>query len=210
MAEEARRGDMDVDAAVYAAAERDPTWPILLGSGTLEAPVGVLGRDPGRFEVIEAEPFIGKGGQLIRDGFHRARHGTSCPDLAASVEVGRSVFWCNTVPFKPTGNKAWSVKVKRRFVDPIATLICERWSGHDLITCGNVAFDWFRLADKELKGPLAEFWQRPDRYEASLAIRLRGKEIRLHPLPHPSPLNATWYPKFPGLLDARLQSLGWS
>jgi len=210
MAEEARRGDMDIDRPVYAAAERDPTWPILLGSGSLEAPIGVLGRDPGRFEVIHAEPFIGKGGQLIRDGFHRARFNTNCPDIEASIEVGRDVFWCNTVPYKPSGNKAWSMKVKRRFVNEIAELITERWKGHDLLTCGNVAFDWFRVADPSLKPALAEFWRRTDRYEATLEIALNGKELRLHPLPHPSPLNATWYPKFPGLLDARLQGLSFA
>ncbi len=209
MAEEAGRGDMDIDLPVYRAAGRDPTWPILLGCGSLEAEVGVFGRDPGRFEVVHEEPFIGKGGQLIRDGFHRARHGACCPSVEASVEVGRSVFWCNTVPYKPTGNKAWSVKVKRRFIEPIATLMAERWQGRDLITCGNVAFDWFRLAEPSLKSELATFWAREDRYEASLTVELRGKSMRLHPLPHPSPLNATWYKRFPELLDARLQALGW-
>lgn len=210
MAAEARRGEMDVDEAVYAAAGRDPTWPILLGSGSLSGPVGVLGRDPGRFEVVHEEPFIGKGGQLIRDGFHRARHGTNCPSIEASVEVGRDVFWCNTVPFKPTGNKAWSVKVKRRFSDAITSVLVDEWSGQDLLTCGNVAFEWFGLADKSLKPALKAFWTRADRYEASLEVELRGKTLRLHPLPHPSPLNATWYKRFPALLDARLQELGWS
>lgn len=209
MAAEAARGDMDIDEPVYAAAGVPSTTPLLLGSGSLDAPVGILGRDPGRHEVLLGEPFIGKGGQLIRDGFHRARHGTNCPDVDASIEVGRGVFWCNTVPFKPTGNKAWSMKVKRRFVDAITTIVVERWTGHDMLTCGNVAFEWFGVADKSLKPQLKAFWARPDRYEASVEIALRGKPIRLHPLPHPSPLNATWYKKFPALLDRRLESLGW-
>ncbi len=209
MQAEARLGGMAVDLPVYQAYGKDPTRPILLGSGRLSAPVGLFGRDPGRTEVELGEPFIGKGGQLIRDGLHRARFGTDCPDLAASIEVGRDLFWCNTVPFKPTGNKAWSVKVKRRFLPHIEAALL-RWEGQDLLTLGNVAFDWFRLADKSLKAPLAEFWARPDRYEASLEVQLAGKTFRLHPLPHPSPLNARWYPLFPGLLDARLSSLGWS
>ena len=59
-------------------------------------------------------------------------------------------------------------------------------------------------------GPvIKDFWARDDRYEAVLEVELAGKRIRLHPLPHPSPLNATWYPRFPALLDARLASLGW-
>ena len=200
---------MDVDLPVYQAYGKDPTWPILLGSGRLSAPVGLFGRDPGRTEVELGEPFIGKGGQLIRDGLHRARFGSSCPDLAASIQIGRDLFWCNTVPYKPTGNKAWSVAVKRRFLPHIqASLLA--WKGQDLLTLGNVAFDWFRLADKRLKPALVEFWARDDRYQASLEVQLSGKTIRLHPLPHPSPLNARWYPLFPGLLDARLKSLGWT
>ena len=35
-----------------------------------------------------------------------------------------------------------------------------------------------------------------------------ARELRIHPLPHPSPLNATWYKRFPDLLRARLRTLG--
>ena len=45
-------------------------------------------------------------------------------------------------------------------------------------------------------------------YTESLAITLRGKPITLHPLPHPSPLNARWYRKVPDLLRTRLDALG--
>ncbi len=100
------------------------------------------------------------------------------------------------------------MKVKRAFLPHITELLVEHWQGSDLLTLGNVAFDWFRLADKSLGPLLKEHWKREDRYESSLEVELQGKLIRLHPLPHPSPLNATWYPKFPGLLDQRLASLG--
>jgi uracil-DNA glycosylase len=210
MAAEAARGDMDIDGPVYDEAGLPATTPILLGSGALDTPIGFFGRDPGRHELLRREPFIGKGGQLIRDGLHRAARGGGCPDIEASIEVGRGVFWGNTVPFKPTGNKAWSVRVKRRFIPMVTELLVERWSGRDLITLGNVAFDWFRLADRSLGPALKAHWARPDRYESSLELVLTGKAIRLHPLPHPSPLNATWYPRFPGLLDARLSALGWT
>jgi uracil-DNA glycosylase len=207
--EEAARGEMGIDLPVYQSVGRDPTVPVLLGSGSLEARIGVFGRDPGRREIELGEPFIGKGGQLVRQGLHRAWHGSELPDLQSSIEVGRRIFWGNTVPYKPLGNKAWSVKIKRRFVDAIRELLVHHWNGHELLTLGNVAFDWFRLAAPELKPVLAEFWERPDRYEASLEVQLDGKSLRLHPLPHPSPLNARWYPLFPGLLDARLKSLDW-
>lgn len=187
---EARRGDMPIDLPVYAEAGLDPVEPVLLGSGSLDAPIGIFGRDPGRHEILQREPFIGKGGQLIRE--------------ALGDEV---VFWANTVPYKPIGNKAWSVKIKRRFLPMIRQYLVEAWQGHELITCGNVAFEWFGLADASLKPTLAAFWKRDDRYEASLPITLDGKPITLHPLPHPSPLNARWYPKFPALMRARLQRL---
>jgi uracil-DNA glycosylase len=139
----------------------------------------------------------------------RAALGGDAPDEAAAIRVGRAVFWANTVPFKPIGNKAWSVPVQRRFAPAMARLVLDLWTGSDLITCGNAAFDWIGLVEPQLAPALAAFWARGDRYEASLALEVRGRALRLHPLPHPSPLNATWYRRFPGLLDARLQALGW-
>jgi len=187
---EARKGDMTIDTAAYEEAELDPCEPVLLGSGSLDSRVGIFGRDPGRNEVLQREPFIGKAGQLIRN--------------ALGEDV---VFWANTVPYKPLGNKAWSVKVKRRFLPMIRDYLVHVWTGDQLITCGNVAFEWFGLAEPSLKPLLKEFWTREDRYAANLQVELDGKPITLLPLPHPSPLNARWYPLFPALIEARLQLL---
>jgi len=206
---EAARGEMPVDLEVYAEAGRDPLEPILLGSGSLQAKLGVFGRDPGRTEVEMAEPFIGKGGQLIRAALHRASFGGDPPDVQASIEAGRDVFWCNTVPYKPVGNKAWSMGVKRRFAPMVETLFSSHWAGEDLICCGNVAFFWFGMVDKSLKPLLEAHWKREDRYEVALDIVFSGRPIRLHPLPHPSPLNARWYPRFPGLIDDCLARMDW-
>ncbi len=206
---EARRGDMPVDTAVYKSYGVPITEPVLLGSGRLQSPLGIFGRDPGRTEIEHREPFVGKGGQHIRNGLHRAYHGVDCPSFEASVEIGKSVFWANTVPYKPLGNKAWSVGIKRRFLPIVEELLVHHWQGQDLITCGRVAFFWFGLADKSLKASLADHWSRPDRFETSLDVQLSGKAFRLHPLPHPSPLNAVWYRHFPALIDQRLQSLQW-
>ena len=200
---------MAIDREVYADAGIDPFTPIVLGSGSLRARVGVIGRDPGRFEVLRGEPFIGAGGRKLRDGLHRALHGGDCPDEAAAVAVGQQVFWANTVPFKPVGNKAWSVPTQRRFAPVMARLVLELWQGEDLITCGNGAFAWIGLVEPALRPSLDAFWARPDRYEASLSLDVRGRALRLHPLPHPSPLNATWFKRFPALLDARLAALDW-
>lgn len=206
---EAAKGDMPIDVEVYEAAERDPTVPLVMGSGSLAARIGFLGRDPGRHEVVHGEPFIGAGGRLLRDVLHERLHGGPAPDVEAARVAGQDLFWCNTVPYKPVGNKAWSMKVKRRFSPFIAELLVDHWQGDQLITLGNVALDWFRLEAPQEKARLAEFGARSDRYEESLTVTLRGKSITLYPLPHPSPLNAQWYKKVPELLQARLDALGW-
>lgn len=206
---EAAKGGMPVDAAVYAAAGRPVTQPVLLGSGSLDAAVGVFGRDPGRFEIHHGEPFIGAGGRLVRDALHARLHGGPAPDVPAAIRAGSGLFWANTVPYKPLGNKAWSMKIKRRFSPLIAELLAEHWRGRHLLTLGNVAFDWFRIEAPELKPALKAFWAREDRYEASLEVEFRGRALVLHPLPHPSPLNARWYKQFPSLLHRRLDAIGW-
>ena len=181
------------------------------------ASVGFFGRDPGRDEVKHMEPLIGAAGQLVRAGVHRAIHGCDPPDFAASKALAQEVFFSNTVPYKPLGNKAWSMVVKRRFRPVIASYLVDRWTGSDLITLGNVAFHWFGIdADRETRGRLQAFFAREDRYEASLDVEIRSpltehaRSLTLHPLPHPSPLNAIWYKRFPALLDARLGALGQS
>lgn len=207
---EARYGEeMTIDREVYADAGRDWWSPILLGSGDLSARLGFFGRDPGRNEVYAQEPFIGKAGQHIRGGLHRAAHGEPLPGIEASLAVGSKVFWANTVPYKPIGNKAWSIKVKRRFAAIVTDVLAQQWQGSELITCGREAFLWFGIADKELKPAIEAHWKRDDRFESSIAIELGGKSMNLHPLPHPSPLNARWYKLFPAMLDSRLNALEW-
>ncbi|MFP4302513.1 MAG: uracil-DNA glycosylase family protein [Spirochaetaceae bacterium] len=206
---EAAKGGMPLDQAAYLEAGREPTDPVLLGSGTLDSTLGFFGRDPGRREIELGEPFVGKGGQLIRGALYRAAGNDGTPSLEESIEVGKLVFWGNTVPFKPLRNEAWSTGIKRRFLPLIRELLTEQWKGRDLITLGTHAFDWFGLAEPENKPRLREFWKREERYESSLTVSLSGKEIRLYPLPHPSPLNATWHARFPALLDLRLREIGW-
>ena len=149
----------------------------------------------------------------MRDGLHRALHGTDCPDFDASVAVGEAVFWANTVPYKPIGNKVWPVRTRRACRPYVADLLVHHWAGRDCIALGRVAFDWFGLDDRAVRERLKAFWTRDDRYAASIEVPLVApdgteKAVRVHPLPHPSPLNATWYTRFPGLLDDRLAALG--
>jgi uracil-DNA glycosylase len=199
-----------IDLECYARFGRDPFEPIV-AYGDPASRIGFFGRDPGRDEVQHQEPFIGAGGQLVRRALYQHRYGKPLPDFAASQAIGRHFFWANTVPYKPVGNKAWSTKIKKRFQPLMAQALRDDWHGEHLVVFGREAFFWFGLnQDKALMHALDAFWERNDRYEASIDVTLSGEKdrrITLHPLPHPSPLNATWYGRVPGLLAARLQAL---
>ncbi|NOR52354.1 MAG: uracil-DNA glycosylase [Gammaproteobacteria bacterium] len=201
-----------VDREVYLGADKDPLEPVI-GHGDAAVPIAIFGRDPGRDEVIQQMPFIGAGGQKVRKSLYQHRYGKEMPDFEASIEVGSHYFWANTVPFKPIGNKAWSMKVKKQFQPLVADLLVNSWSGSDIISLGRDAFFWFAInQEREVKQRLEQFWQRDDRFTTALEVEITSVEgvsrtVRLHPLPHPSPLNATWYKRFPDLLLGRLDQL---
>lgn len=202
-----------IDTEVYERFGKDPLEPIL-GLGDADSRVGFFGRDPGRDEVQHGEPFIGAGGQLVRRALYRRLHaGAALPDFEASRAIGKHFFWANTVPYKPVGNKAWSTKIKQSFQPLIARLLIEQWQGGHMITLGREAFLWFGLLQsRETRDRLDAFWQSEDRFTDCITVKLSAgdgieRELTLYPLPHPSPLNATWYGRFPGLLDARLEQL---
>ncbi|XQA77908.1 hypothetical protein ACM9W9_19315 [Xanthomonas sacchari] len=76
------------------------------------------------------------------------------------------------------------------------------------------AFLWFGIDQpREVRAALETFWAREDRFQAQTEVELRREDgrrtrrVTLYPLPHPSPLNQTWYKRFPALLDARLRQL---
>ncbi|MCH2340511.1 MAG: uracil-DNA glycosylase family protein [Pseudomonas sp.] len=201
-----------IDEAVYQAFDRDPLEPII-GLGPADTPLAFFGRDPGREEVRYGEPFIGGGGQLVRRGLYRHLHSADMPDFEASRCVGEGFFWINTVPYKPLGNRAWSMAVKRRFHPLMRQLLIDNWQGRDIVTLGREAFLWFGLDQpREVRQQLEAFWQRDDRFTAYFDLGLttgrgRGGAFRLHPLPHPSPRNLIWFKRFPELLQVRLQQL---
>lgn len=203
-----------VDTDVYAAHDRDPTLPVL-GEGAPDRRICIFGRDPGRDEIRWQEPFIGAGGQQVRKVLYRVVHGEELPDFEASREIGQVAYWANTVPYKPVGNKAWSVKVRRTFQPVVADLLVHGWKGRDVICLGQNAFTWFGLcADKATRDRLKAAWSGEPRFAGGpLELNLTASDgvtadLRLWPMPHPSPLNATWYRHFPDLLTARLQAIG--
>lgn len=129
------------------------------------------------------------------------------------MTVGDDLFWINTVPYKPVGNKAWSMAVKRRFQPLVAALLTRQWDGDRVITLGREAFLWFGIGQsREVRDALEAFWSREDRFSATHVTQLtlddgETKRFVLAPLPHPSPLNQRWFKRFPELLAQRLADL---
>ncbi|MEE7548836.1 uracil-DNA glycosylase [Xanthomonas sp. Kuri4-1] len=206
-----------LDTAAYAQYGKDPLEPIV-GLGRRSARVAFFGRDPGRTEVERGEPFVGSGGRIVRKALYRHLHGAPMPEAAdaareAAHAVGTPFFWINTVPYKPVGNKAWSMAVKRRFHPLVRHLLVDAWRGRHVVTLGREAFLWFGIDQPPpVRAALAAFWQREDRFQAHIEVELRteaghARRFTLYPLPHPSPLNQTWFKRFPALLEARLRQL---
>lgn len=201
-----------VDLDVYSSFDRDPLDPVI-GEGNADSPLAFFGRDPGRDEVRYHMPFIGAGGQKVRTTLYRHLYKRDMPDFDASVDVGRHFFWANTCPYKPLGNKAWSMKVKKQFQPLVADLLIHLWHGKHIITLGREAFLWFAIGqERSVKQQLESFWESEARFTTHTEVTLGAsdgsqRKIRIHPLPHPSPLNATWYSRFPDLLADRLKQL---
>lgn len=201
-----------IDVDVYARYGKDPLTPII-GLGDADLRIGLFGRDPGHSEIRHGEPFIGAGGQKLRQALYRHLHDRPMPDFEASLAVGRQFFWANTVPYKPLGNKAWSMAVKKRFQPLMMTVLAEQWRGNALITLGREAFLWFGIGQpREARQRLEAFWRSGQRFESGYEVMLGvetgvQRPVTLYPLPHPSPLNATWYKHFPAMLQARLRQL---
>ena len=128
------------------------------------------------------------------------------------MAAGDGVFWLNTVPCKPVGDRAWSVAVKWRFQPLVAEVLLGAWHSDTLIVLGREVFFRFGIGQAlATRDALAAFWAREDRHSATLAINCRhgalSRPLRLAPLPHPSPANAAWFKRFPALLAARLAAL---
>ncbi len=210
---EAERAEFPVDTPVYEREKRDPLQPVLF-AGNLQAPVCVFGRDLGKDEVAVGQPLVGAGGRLVRTGVYQAAFGEEPTKSNRRIEEAlEHVLLTNTVPYKPPGNKAYSEAVKERFRPFVAELLVGHWKGNRVISLGNEAFEWFgRYVDSQ---KIKELWAGEDRYERDLECELEAKidgetvkkRIILCPLPHPSPLNARWYGKFPELLARRLAAV---
>ncbi|MGK7940741.1 MAG: uracil-DNA glycosylase family protein [Crocosphaera sp.] len=208
--QEAERESFPIDIPIYQAVGKTPTEAILY-AGNLNSKICFFGRDLGRDEVAQGQPLIGSAGTMVRKGFYQGMYDqapTSPQDLQFICD---RALLTNTVPYKPPGNKAYSIKVKERFRPFIEQLLVIHWQGTQIVTLGTEAFKWF--APYGSKTNIEEFWKRGDRYEAQLSITLKAtdlegnphqRQVSLLPLPHPSPLNKRYYAKFPQMLQQRL------
>lgn len=210
--QEAERAEFPLDIPVYEAANLEPTKPILY-AGNLQSPLCFFGRDLGKDEVHARQPLIGAAGTLVRKGFYYAIHQQKAPqrkDLDDTII--KRVLLANTVPYKPPGNKAYLMKVKKRFRPFLEKLLVFHWQGNQIITLGTEAFKWFTPYGSS--GELDAFFaQKNTRYKATITINLTAldelershtKRVTLLPLPHPSPLNKQYYAAFPNMLQKRL------
>ena len=211
--QEARRAEFPIDTPVYEAASKDPTLPILYG-GNLASKLCFFARDLGKDEVHAGQPLYGAAGILVRQGIYRAIYDKETKDKTELLAVLERVLLTNTMPYKPPGNKAYSARVKNRFRPFIEKLLLFYWQGNRIITLGNEAFKWF--APYGAKGELTKFFERSDRYTASLPVTIQildsegnkhSRPVTLFPLPHPSPLNQQYYAQFPQMLQQRLRDV---
>lgn len=208
--QEAEREPFPIDVDVYKALGKEPTQPVLY-AGNLKSNLCFFGRDLGKDEVRAEQPLIGAAGTMVREGFYLAMHNQKPKGRKDLDSICDRVLLTNTVPYKPPGNKAYETKVKERFRPFLERLLTIHWQGNQVITLGTEAFKWF--APYGAKGEINKFFQREDRFSAILQVTLTASDeqgmqyqrpVNLLPLPHPSPLNQTWYEKFPQLLQDRL------
>ena len=212
--QEAEREEFPIDIPAYKSANLEPTKPILY-AGNLASPLCFFGRDLGKDEVIARQPLIGASGTMVRKGFYYSIYQQKAPSRKDLDDTTiERVLLTNTVPYKPPGNKAYLVKVKKRFRPFLEQLFVFHWQGNQVITLGTEAFKWF--APYGVKGELDSFFKTSDRYENKLTVNLSAtddsgmtheKVINLLPLPHPSPLNQKYYAAFPGMLQQRLAQI---
>lgn len=209
--QEAQREEFPIDVPVYKSASLEPTKPILY-AGNLASPLCFFGRDLGKDEVQARQPLIGASGTMVREGFYYSVYKQKAPSRKDLDDTTiERVLLTNTVPYKPPGNKAYLVKVKKRFRPFLEQLFVFHWQGNQVIPLGTEAFKWF--APYAPKGEVDSFYRREDRFEEKFKVTItatdemgmsHSKAITLLPLPHPSPLNQKYYAVFPKMLQKRL------
>lgn len=193
----ARALDLPVDRPAYEEAGLDPLTPIPC-AGDPRARICVFARDLGRSEVRWRQPLVGAAGQRVRRAVLEVFAGGDDPADPLRERALRYVFLANAVPYKPPGNRPYPQAVVERFRPAIERLLVGYWRGCVVFALGREAARWF------------EPYAAPDgtwRLSATIDGRRRTRRIEVVALPHPSPANARWASRFPGLFAEALR--GW-
>ena len=201
---------MPIDTDAYAKYGKDPFKPII-SDGNPQAPMLFIGRDLGEQEIRAGVPLIGASGMKVRRAIARAKFplpGKSKVEITDIAAV--HALFTNIVPFKPSGNVAFTRPIRELFRPILMSFICNVWTGKFIITLGTEPFEWFlpymSETDKE------KFSSTINRFSNSISITMNcganTRKLILLPLPHPSPLNRRWSKEFPDLIDQRLQEVG--
>ncbi|TAL87830.1 MAG: uracil-DNA glycosylase [Candidimonas sp.] len=206
-----------LDRFAYAAVGKNSSIPVM-GLGPPNAPLCIMGRDPGRAEIAAGAPFMGPSGRVLRRMLTAQPTPHSTDDESAGNESARchrpptALFWLNTVPYKPIANRAWPLAVQRLFQPLIRDIMLLQWHGNCVITLGNQAFHWFGIGQPSgQQARMDTYWSGDRRYLDPLRILVANTQtqrwLTLYPLPHPSPANAVWRERFPALLQRHLDAL---
>lgn len=199
---EARRADFDVCVETYREAKRDPRVPILC-AGALRARWCAVGRELGRDEVLAGEPLIGMSGRRFRRAAHEALLGPAPKTEREFRAVLGDVLLTNLVPYRPVDNEAYDRVTVDRFRPFLERLLAEVWTGDTVLALGQHATLWF--APYAASGAVEALWKDAGaRFRDTLPVTIRGRELTLAPVPHPSPLSP-FKSEFATILARRLR-----
>ena len=192
----------DLDA--YTAADLSPDTPVF-GLGPRDAAFAVLGRDPGRDELIHRTGFIGASGRKLRDPLVARWLGNTHPTLDDRLRVGERVYWVNTVPFKPVGNKAWPESVRAACAPWVKAVLLHGTDAKDVLAFGQQAVQWFGEAATAHLARGDGAWGTS--FPHTLSDAAATRRVRVWAMPHPSPLNVRWARAFPDLYQRVLDAV---
>ncbi len=100
----------------------------VLCDGPIDSKIVVVARDLGREEIQKGVPLIGAAGLLFR---------------FVETGLGCDSFLCNTVPFKPVGNKSFPLEIRHKFKIIIECIIRDIIKPKAVIVIGNEALETF-------------------------------------------------------------------
>lgn len=149
----------------------------VLYTGNIFSDILIVGRDLGKEEVEQGQVFVGKSGGLVREGMKRLGY------LEAADNPAWDYCMTNLVPYKPTGNKCFSLEIRQAFW-PIVNYVVKVVEPDYLVTMGRECAEMFHgspirsiLAFTRESGVVEKKLYRGTPFE---------KDITVISVPHPS------------------------